>query len=135
MKTLKLDNWGDLPENYTGIFDFCGSIYYYLNGLHHREDGPAAIWHNGVLEYYLNGLRHREDGPAIIFSHGRLDYYLNGLRHREDGPAIIRRDGTLEYYLNGINITTEKVNSWIKENNIPEVWDNSHKILFKLTFG
>src|SRR6202167_3920000 len=113
MKTLKLDNWGDIPENYTGIVEY----------------------KNGIIVYYLNGKRHREDGPAFIWGDGTVFYYLNGSLHREDGPAIIRRDGTLEYYLNGINITTEKVNSWIKENNIPEVWDNSHKILFKLTFG
>jgi|ERR1700691_3117541 len=111
METLKLDNWGDLPENYTGIFDFCGSIYYYLNGKRHREDGPAVICLNGNGEYYLNGLIHREDGPVIIYPGGSENWYLNGK-----------------------NIT-KKVNDWIIENNIPEVWDNSHKLLFKLTFG
>src|ERR1700691_131013 len=111
MKTIKLDSYNDIPENYTGIIEY-----------------P-----NGSIYYYLNGIIHREDGPAIIFSHGRLDYYLNGKWHREDGPAVIWSKGIIDYYLNDKNITKE-VNNWIKENNIPEVWDNSHKILFKLTF-
>ena len=109
IETLKLDNWGDLPENYTGTVEYVfGTTCYYLNGELHREDGPAFIW-----------------GDGTVF------YYLNGSLHREDGPAIIRTDGTVSYFINGKNITKE----WIIENNIPEDWDNSHKILFKLTFG
>jgi|ERR1700691_615014 len=89
MYILKLDKWKDLPENHTGITEF---------------------------------------------SNGTLQYYLNGLLHREDGPAIIRKDGRKEYWLNDENIT-EEVEEWIKENKIPKDWNNSHKILFKLTFG
>jgi len=61
-------------------------------------------------------------------------YYLNDLLHREDGPAIIYTNSENKWYLNGKNITIE-VKEWIIENNIPEVWNNSHKLLFKLTFG
>ena len=35
-----------------------------LNGVPHREDGPAAEWPNGDKGWYLNGEIHREDGPA-----------------------------------------------------------------------
>jgi len=112
-----------------------GTIHYYINGKCHREDGPAIIWKDGRFNYFLNGLLHREDGPAIIRTDGIIEYYLNGKLHREDGPAIIYPDGEKVYYLNGKEITTEEVEEWIKDNNIPKVWDNSHKILFKLTFG
>ena len=112
METIKIKEWGVLLENYTGIVEY-----------------PS-----GTLRYYLNGKLHREDGPAVIYPDGRICYYLNGKYHREDGPAIIRTDGTIEYYLNDKEITKE-VNNWIEENNIPKVWTNSHKILFKLTFG
>ena len=112
MKIIKLDYGVKLPENYTGIVEYL----------------------NGTLIYFLNGFIHKEDGPAIIRSTGTIIYYLNGKRHREDGPAIIYSFGLEYYYLKGNNIT-EKVNKWIKENNIPEVWNNSHKLLFKLTFG
>src|ERR1700691_543947 len=112
MEILKIDIWCNLPENYTGIVDYHdGDIHYYLNGLHHRVDGPAVIYTNGLIVYYLNGILHREDGPAIIYSDGRMYYFLNDK-----------------------NIT-EEIEEWIKDNNIPKVWDNSHKILFKLTFG
>jgi len=89
MKTIKLDNWRDLPENYTGITEYpSGTLEYFLNGLFHREDGPAVIWNGGIQKYYINN-----------------------------------------------NDITKEVNNWIKENNIPKVWNKSHKILFKLTFG
>ena len=135
MNILRLDLGEKIPKNYTGIIEYPnGVIYYYLNGLYHREDGPSCINYDGTIEYYLNGKLHREDGPAVIYLGGTVKYYLNGLYHREDGPAAIWYDGTIEYYLNDKEITKE-VNDWIIENNIPKDWNNSHKILFKLTFG
>jgi|ERR1700691_319116 len=109
MKTIKLDKCKDVPENYTGIVKY----------------------HDGSIEYYLEGRLHREDGPAAIDSMC-LIYYSHNKFHRCDGPAIINEKGEF-YFLNDINITDE-VNEWIKENNIPKVWDKSHKLLFKLTF-
>jgi|ERR1700691_3788100 len=112
MKTIKLDSYNDIPENYTGIVEY----------------------NDGDTEYFLNGSLHREDGPAVIYPDGSIFYYVNGSLHREDGPAVIRKDDVEYWFLNDKNITKE-VNNWIKENNIPEVWNKSHKILFKLTFG
>jgi len=55
MKTIKLNYWYDLPENYTGIVEYSdGTISYYLNSKTHREDGPAIIWCDGTIGYYLN---------------------------------------------------------------------------------
>ena len=114
MNILKVDNWGDLPENYTGIVDFGISIVYFLNGLQHREDGPAIIWNDGAISYFLKGKRHREDGPAMIYE-----------------------DGYKYWYINGNNIT-KKVNKWLNgKTNIPpyKKWDNNTRLIFKLTFG
>lgn len=57
----------------------------------------------------LNGLPHKEDGPAIIIYHkdGTIDveiYCINNEYHREDGPAVIyyNKDGSIKsqyYYL------------------------------------
>ena|ERR1700691_2614395 len=136
METIKLNFLDDKPKNYTGIVEYDnGTLEYFSNGKYHREDGPAIIHSDGSMWYFLNGLCHREDGPAEIWNDGTISYFLNGKYHREDGPAVIWNDGTLDYYLNGKEITKEKVNKWIKENNIPKVWSNSDKILFKLTFG
>src|ERR1700691_3278563 len=114
METIKIKDWNDLPENYSGIFECCNS-----------DKG-----------YCINGKLHREDGPAIITSFGNRFYYVNGKLHIEDGPAIIRKNRII-YYLNGNDII-EEINEWIIENKIPKnhrKWNNSHKILFKLTFG
>src|ERR1700691_1630919 len=110
MKTLKLDNWGDIPENYTGIVEY----------------------KNGIIVYYLNGKRHREDGPAFIWGDGTVFYYLNGSLHREDGPAIIWDDGRMEYFIIDKKVTEEFI-CWLKEKNSPlyEKWDKDTKLIFK----
>ena len=113
MEIIEIKSWCDIPENYTGM-----GKYGFVN-----------------IEHYLNVNLHREDGPPINCDNGTVMYFLNRKLHREDGPAIIRKNGTIEYYINGNNIITKEVNNWIIENNIPEVWNNTHKILFKLTFG
>tara|TARA_B110000503_G_C6875204_1_gene300348 strand:+ start:85 stop:342 length:258 start_codon:yes stop_codon:yes gene_type:complete len=57
---------------------FSGSTYHYLNGLLHREDGPAIEFSNGDKSWYLNGERHREDGPAIELFYGHKVWYYKG---------------------------------------------------------
>ncbi len=41
----------------------------------------------GERGHYLNGMLHREDGPAIEYANGDKEWYQNGQLHREDGPA------------------------------------------------
>jgi hypothetical protein len=48
-----------------------------LDGVPHREDGPAAEWPNGDKGWYLNGELHREDGPAIEYADGNNSWFLN----------------------------------------------------------
>lgn len=51
---------------------------WWLNGNHHREDGPALIWPDGHQEWWLNGERHRIDGPALIRPGYRQQWYFKG---------------------------------------------------------
>ena len=51
------------------------------------------VYTNGDKYWYLNGISHREDGPAIELSNGSKFWYLNSKFHREDGPAIESADG------------------------------------------
>ncbi len=67
----------------------------------------VKVYEYGRKEWYLNGLLHREDGPAIERRNGTKHWYLNGIRHREDGPAIERADGSKAWYLNGKRYTEE----------------------------
>lgn len=44
----------------------------------HREDGPAAIYPNGIEFWYYNGVQHRDGGPSTIFSNGTQSWHING---------------------------------------------------------
>ena len=66
---------------------------------------------DGSKHWYLNGLRHREDGPAIEYTDGTKYWYLNGKRHREDGPAIDHADGNKKWYLNDKKIIVRNCDS------------------------
>ena len=59
-----------------------------------------TVTKNGTKIWHLNGLLHREDGPAVVFADGGKRWFLNGKRHCEDGPAFEDPDGTKQWYLN-----------------------------------
>ena len=58
--------------------DECGDKYWFLNGLLHRENGPACEYADGDKSWWLNGKRHREYGPAIEAICGYKEWWLNG---------------------------------------------------------
>jgi len=74
---------------------------YTINGVPHREDGPAIEYSNGDKFWYLNGVLHREDGPAVDLANGHKEWFLNGNRHRENGPARELVNVRKEYWVNG----------------------------------
>ena len=55
-----------------------GTRRYRLNGVLHRQWGPAVIFENGTEIWYQNGLRHRLGGPAVTLSKGQQYWYLAG---------------------------------------------------------
>ena len=92
----------NIPVNFTGVVkDEYGDIFHYLNGLYHREDGPACEYADGSKHWYFNGKLHRTDGPAKELSYGRKEWWLNDNYHREDGPACEYANGDKGWYLNG----------------------------------
>ena len=88
-----------------------GTTHWYLNGEHHREDGPAVELANGNKYWYLNDKRHREDGPAMEYATGDKFWYLNDKCHREDGPAIELSNGDKFWYRNGVECTEAEFNA------------------------
>jgi len=74
-----------------------GDKHWYLNGKHHREDGPAVELPDGYKSWYLNGQLHRTDGPAIEFPTGHKSWYLNGKHYTEEEYALIQ-------FMNGVNV-------------------------------
>ena len=79
-----------------------------VDGVVHREDGPAIILSSGSTLYYRDGKLHRLDGPAVELANGSKSWYLNGKLHREDGPAIEWANGSKEWYLNDKWYTEEE---------------------------
>ncbi len=60
--------------------DHFGTKHWYLDGKHHREDGPAIEWAYGSRFWYFNGKLHREDGPAAEYANGEKVWFLNDKR-------------------------------------------------------
>ena len=58
--------------------DRFGTKKWRLNGLYHREDGPAIEWADGIKYWYLKDKLHRIDGPAVEWANGHKDWYVNG---------------------------------------------------------
>jgi len=87
-----------------------GDKFYYgnkkLNKLH-REDGPAVEYANGDKYWYVNGIIHRENGPAA-YANGDKYWYVGGQLHRENGPAAELGNGRKYWYLNGIEYTEQE---------------------------
>jgi len=61
---------------------------WYLDGKIHRGNNLPAIEYissaNGYKAWYVNGLRHRENGPAIEYADGSKGWYLKGLYYTEE---------------------------------------------------
>jgi len=79
--------------------------------------GYEIIEHEcGLRSWWLNGLYHREDGPAVEFADGHREWYLNGELHRADGPALESPEsGYRAWYLNNTKMTEEEFNSRTKD--------------------
>lgn len=85
-----------------------GTRRYYLDGVLHREDGPAIEYVDGDTMWFFYGDLHREGGPAIEYANGTKQWWLYGELHREDGPAIELVGGKVEWVLNNIYYKTKE---------------------------
>jgi hypothetical protein len=58
-------------------------MYWYQNGLRHRdEDKPAIEYKNGDKKWYkFNQLHRDDDKPAIEYANGNKEWYQNGIQH------------------------------------------------------
>ena|ERR1041385_3841083 len=82
--TINSDELED--KSFTGIVEYDdGDIVYYVNGLRHRDDGPAIIGKSGTgFERQIwckNGKYHREMGPAVIYPGNQHWWYLDGVSY------------------------------------------------------
>jgi len=116
METIKVNSFSEVPKNFTGVVEYSnGTKEWYIEGKHHREDGPAIICGNGSKHWYKEGKRHRLDGPAIEYGDGSKYWYIEGNRHRLDGPAIEYGDGRKEWCIEGIHYSEEDFHKKVQE--------------------
>ena len=67
-----------------------------LNGMLHREDGPAVEYVNGHKAWWVHDNRHREDGPAIEYANGDKAWWLKGKKYEdafEWAEALLKSKG------------------------------------------
>lgn len=67
--------------------DDAGNKHWILNGVYHREDGPAIEYKNGDKLWWLHGLRHRINGPATESSDG-VEWFVEGRQLYIDDAII-----------------------------------------------
>jgi hypothetical protein len=83
-----------------------------LNGILHREDGPAVEYANGGKAWSLHGKLHREDGPACVYADGSKSWYLNGEYYSEK-EFNKKMQQSKKININGREFTIEELNSLI----------------------
>ena len=94
-----------------------------------------TIYEDGTKVWLINGIYHRDDGPAVEWPDGEKQWFINGERHREDGPAIEGANGTKIWCVNGNEITYEVMKD-IKDGIFKpyDQWTESDNIKFKLKY-
>ena len=102
------------------VVDKYGTKFHYKDDELHKEDGPAVIYANGIVEYRIEGKRHREEGPAVVHLDAKEEYWIDGKKHRENAPAVIRADCVLEYWINGERVDVYRPDSFCFETNSRE---------------
>ncbi len=98
-----------MTEYIVKVFD--NRTEWYINGKHHRVNGPAIEYSDGHKSWFINGKYHREDGPAIEWKDGTKCWYINGKLHRTDGPAVEYTDGYKVWYINDKKFTEKEFNN------------------------
>ena len=67
----------------------------------------VVIDRDGTKIWRLNGVLHRDGGPALEFRNGTKEWWNHGKIHRIGGPAIEHADGTKEWWFNNSYVKSE----------------------------
>jgi hypothetical protein len=96
-------------------------VEYTLNGLLHREDGPAIERSNGSKAWFIDGKAHRGDGPARILSDGTKYWYINNKLHRINGPAVEYNNGSKAWFIDGNQLSEKEFNQYLLKHNLEKI--------------
>jgi len=75
---------------------FIGFEEWRLDGILHRNRGPAVIHNDGYREYWVDGKLHRVGGPAVQWKNGDYLWYIHGKEYKS------RKDYFIALYKQGI---------------------------------
>ena len=81
-----------------------GNQEWWINGVRHRDNGPAIETKDGTNIWYQHGKIHRENGPALTTANGYCEWRINDRLHRSNGPAIIWPSGASRWFYDGYHI-------------------------------
>ena len=88
-----------VPSNKKGLLIITkNSKYYLVNGIYHRDEGPALISKDGGKIYFKHGKQHRLEGPAVVFTFNKLNYQymINGKEiHKEKAKFPLFNNGKI----------------------------------------
>jgi hypothetical protein len=98
MNKIKVKNYTEVPENYTGIIEYPnGTKYWHKKGKLHREDGPAVEWTDGSKEWHIEGVWYKISQLQFLI---RTSIYLgkkqNG-NYNLDWLRFLTEEGLREY--------------------------------------
>ena len=94
-----------VPKKFSGIVIDNNCKEYWLNGLKHKIDKPAIVFHDDKSEFwYVYGKLHRIGGPAITLSsfHKSEQYYIDGKRVTKEYHDLLFNMIKLKGMTNGI---------------------------------
>jgi hypothetical protein len=81
-----------------------------------KQKPECKIMANGSKWWKLDGIVHREDGPAFESADGYRCWFKHGKRHREDGPAAESKYGAMEWWVNDQRLYPEAMsNNFMKK--------------------
>lgn len=106
-----MSNTTGIPDNFTGS----------LRRTYTTTDYQTGLETNYIrLEHYLNGMLHKEGGPARDAVDTK-EWFIEGQRHREDGPAIVVQGDpdsggipTKRWFLRDRELTEEQFNRFLE---------------------
>ncbi len=90
-----------------GKYEFGNSIVYFEHGKLHNTNYPTILSFD-LEVYYFNGLLHRIQGPAVIYHvTNELEWYAYGQLNNYTGPAI-QTDRNSYFYIHGIKLSEKE---------------------------
>ena len=82
---------------------------WFVDGVCHRQDGPAIEWGDNGRAWIVDGRLHRDGGPAVETNETQ-EWFRHGRLHRDDGPALFTAPDRHDFAIGGAFV--ERATVW-----------------------